>query len=90
MTKCFPNKKIINISKGSYTTKLILKDFKNDIIQSNSDLYIIAIGTNDVRYRRKDICAMDEKEYINQLEKIVDFAKNKKEERKFVFIAPWF
>ena len=90
MTKCFPNKKIINISKGSYTTKLMVKDFKNDIIHSNSDLYIIALGTNDVRYRRKEICAMDAKNYINQLEKLVDFAKNKNEKRKFIFIAPWF
>ena len=90
MTKCFPNKKIINISKGSYTTKLMVKDFKNDIIHSNSDLYIIALGTNDVRYRRKEICAMDAKDYINQLEKLVDFAKNKNEKRKFIFIAPWF
>ena len=90
MIKCFTNKKIINISKGSYTTRLIIRDFKNDIIESNSDLYIIALGTNDVRYRRKEVCAMDEKEYIKQLEKIVDLAKNTKEERKFVFIAPWF
>ena len=44
-------KKIKNISKGSYTTKLVFKKFKNKIIDSLTDLYLIAIGTNDIRYR---------------------------------------
>ena len=90
MINCFKNKKIINISKGSYTTKLILKNYKYDIIQSNSDLYIIAIGTNDIRYRKASTCAMNSKEYINQIDKIVNLAKNKNKDCKFVFIAPWF
>ena len=89
MTKCFNNKKIINISKGSYTTKLILKHFKNDIIQSNSDLYIIALGTNDIRYKG-NFCASDSKDYVYQMEQIVNLAKTENENAKFIFIAPWF
>ena len=72
----FNNKKIINISKGGFTTKLILKNFSNDIINSKSDLYIIALGTNDVRYRNKGICSMTPKEYINKINEIVNLAKN--------------
>ena len=87
MIKCFKNKKIINISKGSYTTKLILNTYSNDIINSNCDLYIIAIGTNDIRYRDPSICAMNSKEFINELKKIVDLIKDRK--AKFIFIAPW-
>ena len=86
--KCFKNKKIINISKVSYTTKLIVKHFKNDIINSNSELYIISIGLNDIRYRNKLTCAMDSKEYIQQIKRIVEFINNKK--AKFIFIAPWY
>ena len=86
--KCFNNKKIINISKGSYTTKLIIKQYKNDIIKSNSDLYIIAIGTNDVRYRDSLICSMDSKEYINKIEEIISLTN--KTNSKIVLIAPWF
>ena len=85
---CLKNKKIINISKGSYTTKLIIRDFKNEIYESNSDLYIIAIGINDIRYRRESICAMNSTEYITQIKKIMGFVVNKK--AKFIFIAPWY
>ena len=46
--KCFHNKQIINISKGAYTTKLIIKMFKDELVKSKSDLYIIALGTNDI------------------------------------------
>ena len=88
MIKCFYNKKIINISKGSYTTKLVIKNFKDKIINSKTDLYIKAIGTNDIRYRTSNICAMNSKEYLYQLQKLVEFAKNN--ESKFIFIAPWF
>ena len=85
---CFNNKKIKNISKGGYTTKLILKYSKNDIIESNTDLYIIAIGTNDIRFRDESICAMTAKNYIEQLKNIVNLVQNKT--AKFIFISPWY
>ena len=88
MIYCFKNKKIINISKGSYTTKLIIKNFQNDLIKSNSDLYFIALGTNDIRYRRASICSMDSIEYINNIDNIVNLTKTKNS--KYIFIAPWF
>ena len=88
MIKCFKNKKIINISKGSYTTKLVIHNFRDKLINSKSDLYIIAIGTNDIRYRDSSICAMNAREYIYQIQKIVNFTKNSK--AKYIFIAPWF
>jgi len=88
MFYCFKKKKIINISKGSYTTKLIINDFKNDLIKSNSDLYFIALGTNDIRYRRASICSMDSIEYINNIYSIVNLTKTKNS--KYIFIAPWF
>lgn len=88
IVNCLKNKKIINISKGSYTTKLIIRDFKDEIIKSNSDLYIIDIGINDIRYRKQSICAMNSNDYIRQIKKIVGFVTNKK--AKFIFIAPWY
>ena len=88
LTTCFDKKTINNISKGGYTTKLIIKKFRKKIINSKSDLYIIALGVNDIRYRKKSICSMDSKEYIIQIEKIVNMAKNRKS--KFILISPWF
>ena len=68
MINCFKNKEIINISKGSYTTKLIIKMFKDELSESNSDLYIIALGTNDIRYRDPSICAMNENDFVIQMQ----------------------
>ena len=86
---CFNNKKIINISKGSYTTSLIIKNYKYHILKSKSDLYIIAIGTNDVRYRDPEICAMTKEEYIENIKNIVKFAKYNNKNSNFIFISPW-
>jgi len=88
MINCFKNKQIINFSKGAYTTKLILKIFKDKLSESKADLYIIALGTNDIRYRDSSICAMNESDFINQLDRIVNITKNNKS--KYIFIAPWF
>ena len=85
----FNNKKIINISKGSYTTSLIIKNYKYHILKSKSDLYIIAIGTNDVRYRDPEICAMTKEEYIENIKNIVKFAKFNNKNSNFIFISPW-
>jgi lysophospholipase L1-like esterase len=85
----YKNKKIINISKGNSTTSLIIQDFKYQIIKSKSSLYIIAIGTNDVRYRNSDICAMNKTDYIKNIDIIVKFAKKYNKGANFVFITPW-
>ena len=33
-------------------------------IPQDADLYVIAVGTNDIRYRNKDTCAMTSEEYL--------------------------
>lgn len=82
-------KKVVNISRGSYTTKLVLKKFRKQILLSNADTYVIALGTNDVRYRNKKICAMTSADYINQMKKIVKVIKKSNPKASIVFIAPW-
>lgn len=85
----FKNKKVINISKASYTTQLIIQNYKYHIIKSKSDLYIIALGANDVRYRDPRICAMTKEDYLNKIKTIVRLAKTHNNKAKFVFISPW-
>ena len=55
-----------------------------------SDLYVIALGTNDVRYRDGETCAMTAQEYISELEKLRGDVAGKNPEAKFVFLAPWY
>ncbi len=85
----FENKKIINISKGGYTTKNIIEKYSNQILSSNGDLYIVALGTNDIRYRNEKTCAMTAKEYIKELKKIASKIKKANSKAKIVFISPW-
>ena len=70
---------------GSYTTKLLLKNKRNEIKECSSDLNVIAIGTNDIRYRN-DNSAMTSTEYINNLEEIVSLLQSK----RIVLIAPFY
>ncbi len=80
--------KIFNVSKGGATTKMLLERL-DEIIQTGADLFVVAVGTNDVRYRDENICAMNPKEYVETLQKLRDGIRKKIPAAKFVFIAPW-
>ncbi len=84
------NTKVNTVAYGSYTTKLLLQNKENELKNCNSDLYIIAIGTNDIRYRDASECAMTSKEYITNIEKILSIITKENKNAEFVFIAPWF
>ena len=49
----------------------------------------MAVGTNDVRYRDKNICAMTPEEYVENLAKLRNGILEKIPDAKFVFIASW-
>lgn len=85
----FNNKKIINISKGGYTVKRIIKDYKKEILASKSDLYVVALGINDIRYRKKDTCAMNGQDYVNDIEELIKLIKKSNKKAKIVLIPPW-
>lgn len=81
---------IKNISVGGCTTKMLLETkMLQEIVSAEADLYVIAIGTNDVRYRDAQICAMSSEEYINSLQKLQKAIQEKNPGAKIVFIAPW-
>lgn len=68
---------------GSYTTKLLLNK-KDEIKNCSSDINIIAIGTNDIRYRNAN-SAMTSEEYIKNIKSITNLLQN-----KIILIAPWY
>ena len=80
--------KIFNISQGGATTKILLERL-DEIIQTDADLFVVAVGTNDVRYRDENICSMTPEEYVANLQKLCDAIKEKIPIAKFIFIAPW-
>lgn len=79
------NIEVKQVAYGSYTTKLLLENKRDEIKNCNADLYIFAIGTNDIRYRDSS-CALTKEEYITNLKKIIFLTK---ENSEYVFIAPW-
>ena len=85
----FQGKKVTNISKGSYTTKMILRDYKQQIASAKGELFVIALGTNDVRYRNKKTCAMTTDDYVKEIDNIVKLTKRSNYNAKIVLIAPW-
>lgn len=80
--------KIFNISKGGATTKTLLERL-DEMIKTGADLFVVAVGTNDIRYRDKNICAMTPEEYIATLQKLRAGILEKNPTAKFVFIAAW-
>lgn len=80
--------KIFNCSRGGATTKFLLAH-RDEIADVPADLFVVAIGTNDVRYREPDVCAMTPEEYVDNLQKLRDAVREKNPVAKFVFIAPW-
>ncbi len=80
--------KIFNISQGGATTKILLERL-DEMIQTGADLFVVAVGTNDIRYRDENICAMTPEEYINNLQKLRDGIRAKIPNSKFIFIAAW-
>lgn len=83
--------KVSNISWGGETSVMLLyKNHLRKIVSQDADTYVIAIGTNDIRYQNSEICAMTKTEYINNLQKLRDEIIKKNKNAKFVFISPWY
>ncbi len=83
----FKDKAFSNISKGSATVSSIVEKITRI---PDSDLYVVAIGTNDVRYRDPLRCAMTAQEYVDKIDILRYGLKKKKPDCHFVFIAPWY
>lgn len=81
------DKNIINYSKGGCTVSYMI-DKIGEI--PAAELYVIALGTNDVRYRDESVCAMTAEEYTNRLEELKKLLTDKNPNAVFVFIAPWY
>ena len=83
----FPDSVVHREAWGSATTKTLLENAEA-IGDHAADLYIIAIGTNDVRYRNEQ-CAMSSSQYVSNIDLLVSKIMEYNTEANFVFISPW-
>ena len=73
------NKEVVNISKEGYTAGDIVYIFSKDIKDSDCDLNIINVGTNDIRYHKTDV-----NKYIDDIKKIIELTDG-----EVILLAPW-
>ena len=81
--------KIFNISQGGLTAKSFSTFFLPSVASTEAELFVIAIGANDILFRDPFFCAMTSADYINHLKKLRDAVCARRPDAKFVFIAPW-
>ncbi len=82
--------KVFNRGWDSCTTKRLLKDHIEEITSTEAELFVIAIGTNDIRYRDEKICAMDAAEYVDRLSELRRLIVEKNSGARFIFLTPWY
>lgn len=84
----FRGKTVCKEAWDSATTKTLLEN-SDKIAAIKADLYVIAIGTNDVRYRDKKTCAMDSNSYVINIKTLIEKITTINKNAKFVLISPW-
>lgn len=87
MLEYLPEKQISNFSKGGCTVSYLTE---NSEIIPTSDLYVIAIGTNDVRHYDRNDAASTAEMYIERIDELARILLAKNPSAKLVFIAPWY
>ncbi|MCI5904403.1 MAG: CapA family protein [Oscillospiraceae bacterium] len=78
---------VMNFSKGGAAVSYLIE---NAGAIPKAELYVIAIGTNDVRYRDETQCAMTAESYADSISRLRQLIAEKAPEAEFVFIAPWY
>ena len=88
LVNSIPGKSVYVEASGGATTRTLL-DKTESIARHGADLYVIAIGTTDVRYRDPETCAMTSQQYIKNLASLVEAIRAKNSNAKFGFVSPW-
>lgn len=88
MVGLFPNNEFVNRGIGSETTETLLAHLDRDVAEA-ADLFVVAIGTNDVRYRDASICAMDVDAFLHNVERIAEKIRVAQPDAKIAFVNVW-
>lgn len=78
------------LSKGGWTSRELLQEIEFQYkFEKTHNLCVLAVGTNDIRYRNDNICAMDAASYCETIKELVDFIKKRNTNIITIIIAPW-
>lgn len=85
----FPQLTVYNCSKGGATTTTMLER-ADEFSAYKADVYVIALGTNDVRYSEStDIAEKNLPLFINNVDSMVKAIRQKRSDAQIIFISPW-
>ncbi|MCQ2547808.1 MAG: SGNH/GDSL hydrolase family protein, partial [Clostridia bacterium] len=79
---------VYNYSKGGYIVQNLIND-KDKINKRTAEVYVIAIGTNDVRKGTTKSSAKNGDQYVKKIGKLISNIQEKNSEAKFVLIPPF-
>ena len=88
LAAAFPEKRILKYAKGSMTS-CWFRENSADIAKLGADLYVLAYGCNDIRYRDAARCAMTAVDYIANVDALVQEVRKANPGVCFALIAPW-
>lgn len=77
---------VYNLSYGGWTTSNVIDNIGN---LEFADLYVIAIGTNDLRYDNEETGAVTAEAYIQNMEVIRNAVMSVNPDSTIIYIAPW-
>lgn len=86
----FPQIKFESYAKGSEGIKGILGIVEPVQEQIHGDIFFVAVGCNDIRYRDEHICALTSQQYEEGVRKLIKLIRLKNAQAKIVLIAPWW
>ena len=77
---------ILNLSFGGWTTQDLINEIDNI---PEAEVYVIAIGTNDVRYDDPNLGAVTAEDYVTNIATIEEGIRAVNPDADIWFIAPW-
>ena len=81
-------KNVSRWAKGAKTSTFFA-DNGVQIAKENADLYVLGIGCNDIRYRDSSVCAMDARQFITNIDMLVQALRHATPDIRIVMISPW-
>ena len=88
LAAAFPGKRIMKFAKGSMTS-CWFREKRAEIAALHADLYVLAYGCNDIRYRDPARCAMTAADYIANVDALVQSVRKECPQARLAYIAPW-
>ncbi|NLS96487.1 MAG: acyltransferase family protein [Planctomycetaceae bacterium] len=84
----FPENQFVNRGVGGETTETLLDHLDRDVAEP-ADLFVVAVGANDVRYRDPAICTMTPDAFARNLERIAAKIRAAQPDARIAFVNVW-